>query len=87
VFCETRKFAQEWTYRFLAAVRVGLSEELVGDLAVHGHETAPPRSPALHTPANVRRWATANDIVVSDRGRIQAAVKDRHIEELARGEI
>lgn len=26
VFCETRKLAQEWTYRFLAAARVGLSE-------------------------------------------------------------
>ena len=27
VFCETRKLAQEWTYRFLAAARVGLAEE------------------------------------------------------------
>lgn len=51
VFCETRKFAQEWTHRFLAAARVELSEELVGDLAVHGNETAPPRSPAPPTPA------------------------------------
>ena len=30
VFCETRKLAQEWTYRFLAAARVGFSEEMVG---------------------------------------------------------
>ena len=41
VFCETRKLAQEWTYRFLAAARVGLAEELVGDLAVRGLEAAP----------------------------------------------
>jgi hypothetical protein len=33
VFCDTRRLAQEWTYRFLAAARVGLSEEMVGDLA------------------------------------------------------
>jgi hypothetical protein len=87
VFCETRKLAQEWTYRFLAAARVGLSEELVGDLAVRGLEAAPPLSPAPPTPADVRRWATANDIVVSDRGRIPAAVMDRCLEARARGEI
>lgn len=87
VFCETRKLAQEWTYRFLAAARVGLLEELVGDLAVRRLEAAPPLSPAPPTPADVRRWATANDIVVSDRGRIPAAVMDRYIEARARGEI
>ena len=27
VFCETRKLAQEWTHRFLAAARVGLSAD------------------------------------------------------------
>ncbi len=87
VFCETRKLAQEWTYRFLAAARVGLSEELVGDLAVRGFEAAPPLSPAPPTPADVRRWATANDIVVSDRGRIPAALMDRYLEARARGEV
>jgi hypothetical protein len=87
VFCETRKLAQEWTYRFLAAARVGLSEESVGDLAVRGLEAAPPLSPAPPTAADVRRWATANDIVVSDRGRIPAAVMDRYLEARARGEI
>ena len=87
VFCETRKLAQEWTYRFLAAARVGLSEELVGDLAVRGLEAARPLSLAPPTPADVRRWATANDIVVSNRGRIPAVVMDRYLEARARGEI
>ena len=27
VFCETRKLAQEWTYRFLAAAQRGLAED------------------------------------------------------------
>ena len=46
VFCETRKLAQEWTYRFLAAARVGLAEEMIGDLAVRGLEPAAPLAPA-----------------------------------------
>lgn len=85
----TRKLAQEWTYRFLAAAaaaaRVGLGEEIVGDLAVRGLETAVPLAPAPPTPADVRAWATANDVAVSDRGRISAAVMDRYLEARARG--
>jgi hypothetical protein len=86
VFCETRKLAQEWTYRFLAAARVGLSEEIVGDLAVRGLEAAPPLAPAPPTPADVRGWATTKNIVVSGRGRIPAAVMDQYLEARARGE-
>ncbi len=86
VFCDTRKLAQEWTYRFLAAARVAFSEELVGDLAVRGLEAAPPLAPAPPSPAAVRRWATTHDIVVSDRGRIPAAVMDQYLGARARGE-
>jgi hypothetical protein len=85
VFCDTRKLAQEWTYRFLAAARVGLSEEMVGALAVRGIEAAPPLAPAPPTPAEVRRWATTHNIVVSDRGRVPAAVMDQYLEARARG--
>jgi hypothetical protein len=87
VFCDTRKLAQEWTYRFLAAARVGLSEEMVGDLAVRGLEAALPLAPAPPTPADVRRWATANNITISDRGRIPAAVMAKYLEARPRGEI
>lgn len=86
IFCDTRKLAQEWTYRFLAAARVGLSEEIVGDLAVRGLEAARPLAPAPPTPADVRAWAAANDIVVAGRGRIPAAVMDRYLDARARGE-
>ncbi|MFT4081442.1 MAG: ERCC4 domain-containing protein [Nocardioides sp.] len=81
VFCETRKLAQEWTFRFLAAARVALSEELIGELAVRGLEAAPP------TPAEVRRWAAGADIAVSDRGRIPASVMDKYLAARARGEV
>ncbi|GEP32782.1 hypothetical protein NSZ01_05500 [Nocardioides szechwanensis] len=87
VFCETRKLAQEWTYRFLGAARVGLAEEMVGDLALRAVQAAPPLAPAPPTPAAVRRWASAHDIVVSDRGRIPAAVMDQYLEACARGAI
>jgi len=87
VFCETRKLAQEWTYRFLAAARVGLAEEMVGDLAVRGLEAAPVLAPAPPTPADVRRWASAHEMVVSHRGRIPAALMDQYLEAHARGEI
>jgi hypothetical protein len=86
VFCDSRKLAQEWTYRFLAAARVGLFEEMVGDLAVRGLEAAPPLAPAPPAPADVRAWATSNNIVVSSRGRIPAAVMDQYLEARARGE-
>lgn len=86
VFCDSRKLAQEWTYRFLAAARVGLSEEMVGDLALRGLEAAPPLAPAPPSPADVRRWATTNNIPVSDRGRIPAAVMGQYLEARARGE-
>ncbi len=86
VFCDTRKLAQEWTYRFLAAARVGLSEDTVGDFAVRGLEAAPPLAPAPPTPGAVRRWATTNNIVVSDRGRIPAVVMDQYLGARARGE-
>ena len=85
VFCDTRKLAQEWTYRFLAAARAGLSEEVVGDLAVRGFETAPPLAPAPPPPAEVRAWATATDVVVADRGRVPAAVMHQYLEARARG--
>ena len=77
VFCETRELAQEWTYRFLAAARVGLAEEVVGANAVRALEAAPPLAPAPPTSADVSRWASAHDIVVSDRLRIPVAVMDQ----------
>lgn len=86
VFCDTRKLAQEWTYRFLAAARVGLAEQMVGDLAVGGLAAPPPLAPAPPTPAIVRRWAADNDIAVSDRGRIPSAVMTRYLEARVRGD-
>ena len=35
VFCETRKLAEEWTYRYLAAARVWIAEDAEAERRVH----------------------------------------------------
>jgi hypothetical protein len=70
VFCETRKLAQEWIYRFLAAADAAADEEYGGERAVAELATPPPLLPAPPTPAEVRAWALAQGYDVSDRGRI-----------------
>jgi hypothetical protein len=78
VFCETRKLAEEWTYRFLAAAhawavaenpaltRIGLTaeDEDAGD---------PVPAPEPST-AEVRAWARANGLAVPDKGRLRPEV-------------
>ncbi|WP_148615544.1 ERCC4 domain-containing protein [Nocardioides rubriscoriae] len=73
-FCETRKLAQEWTYRFLAAAWVAAAEEDHGVATVTGLADAPVLAPAPATPAELRAWAALNGFTVSDRGRVPKAV-------------
>lgn len=80
VFCETRKLAQEWTYRFLAAARAAYAEEMVGDLAVRRLAPAPTLSPAPPSPSEVRAWAQANGLDVSDRGRVPKSLVEQCLE-------
>jgi len=74
VFCETRKLAQEWTYRFLGAA-VNHHHE-----AAHGNDRAAalPLAGAVPaaepTTAEVRRWARAHGLEVSDRGRLRPEI-------------
>jgi hypothetical protein len=75
VFCETRKLAQEWTYRFLgAALDHHLDETPAAgrDAALPPAGPLPPPEPR---PADVRAWARAAGLEVSDRGRIPADVR------------
>jgi hypothetical protein len=84
VFCETRKLAEEWTYRYLAAARLWAETE---DLALArmgiDEESAPS---ALSEPepstAEVRAWARMTGLAVTDRGRLRpeilASWRDAH---------
>jgi hypothetical protein len=72
VFCETRKLAQEWTYRYLAAALVAAEADSGGQLVVDDLAAPPPLPPAPPTPAEVRQWALTQGHHVSDRGRVPA---------------
>ena len=75
VFCETRSLAQEWTYRFLGAAvaehgRTAGAGEFADRLPAPGHEL-PDLEP---TTAEVRAWARARGLDVSDRGRLRPEI-------------
>lgn len=78
LFLETRALAQEWTYRFLAAAWAATAGEYGGELAVRELAPAPPLAPPEPTPAEVRAWAVACGISVSDRGRIKREVVEAY---------
>ena len=78
VFCETRPLAQEWIYRWLGACLVELeAATATADLeqTFAPGDAVPAAPPAT---ADVRRWARAHGIEVSDRGRIPADVVRRY---------
>jgi hypothetical protein len=76
VFLETRQLAQEWTYRFLAAARAWAATEdaMVERMKVDGPTAAssPVDASVARAPATaqVRHWARAAGLAVSDRGRL-----------------
>jgi hypothetical protein len=76
VFCETRKLAEEWTYRYLAAAHPWAADEVAALARIGAGEddtaSAPPR-PGPST-SEVRAWARANGLVVPDRGRLRPEI-------------
>lgn len=77
VHCETRKLAEEWTYRYLAAAHAwardeGAAQARIGVADKPGTTNAPlaPRPSS----AELRAWARANGLEVSDRGRISREI-------------
>jgi hypothetical protein len=76
VFCETRPLAQEWTYRWLGACLAELAA-VASTVDLEGSFVAGQPLPAPEpSSAEVRAWARAQGIEVSDRGRIPADVLD-----------
>ena len=83
VFCETRQLAEEWTYRFLAAVHAWAETEqaTVAKLTPHGVAGAPTELDQAATPlepstAEVRAWARATGLTVPDRGKLRPDIWD-----------
>jgi hypothetical protein len=80
VHCDSRKLAEEWTYRFLAAAYAWACEEPAAQARIGGvgsHESSPvlvgPSAPAPSS-AELRAWARTNGMAVSDRGRVSRDV-------------
>lgn len=83
VFCQTRKLAQEYTYRYLAAAHNWAADSGYTATVLGPDESidAAPERPEPRT-ADVRAWALAEGLPVSDRGRLRpeiiAAWRDAH---------
>ena len=77
VFCETRKLAQEWTYRFLGASLTHVAEDVTAEATTARLPLAGPLPDREPTAAEIRAWAVGVGLDVSDRGRIPADVRRR----------
>ncbi len=76
VFCENRKLAEEWTYRYLAAARLWAETEDLA-LARMGIDEEPRTSTAPEpepSSAEVRAWARSTGMAVTDRGRLRPEI-------------
>ncbi|HWJ80605.1 MAG TPA: histone-like nucleoid-structuring protein Lsr2 [Nocardioides sp.] len=75
MFCETRKLAQEWTYRFLAAAVAAAELDEYGAATVADLAVAQPLPPREPTAAEVRAWAVEQGLEVPRAGRIPKSVR------------
>jgi ERCC4-type nuclease len=75
MFCETRKLAQEFTYRYLAAAHTWAvnAAHLADALGAEPALAVAPNQPEPST-AEVRAWARQVGLAVPDRGRLQPGV-------------
>jgi ERCC4-type nuclease len=79
VFCETRKLAEEWTYRWLAAALTWARTEpaaLTRIGAADAAETDTPTGQPEPSTADVRLWARAQGLAVPERGRLRPEIRE-----------
>ena len=78
VFCETRKLAEEWTYRYLAAAQVWAAAERPAVARVGAGEDGAAAGAPVPAPstAELRSWARARGLDVSDRGRLRPEIHE-----------
>ncbi len=83
VFCETRKLAEEWTYRYLAAAHTWAADEPTAITRISSSGPAAARPSTMGpSAAEVRAWARQHGLPVADRGRlppdVHQAWRDAH---------
>jgi hypothetical protein len=76
VFCENRKLAEEWTYRYLAAAHLWAETEAPARARMGIEDEIDPPAPAEPEPstAEVRAWARTTGFAVTDRGRLRPEI-------------
>lgn len=76
VFCETRKLAEEWTYRYLAAAHQWARDEEPALARIGTGKTETDAGLPVPDPptAELRAWARAAGLVVPDRGRLRPEI-------------
>jgi hypothetical protein len=78
-FCETRQFAEEWTYRYLAAAHTWASTEhaISERFGIDLGDPASSPEPAASEPstAELRAWARGTGLNVPDRGRLRPEIR------------
>lgn len=72
VYCDTRKLAEEWTYRYLAAAHSWAEGELPALTRMSVSQDA---GPSVATTREIRIWARANGFAVADRGRLRPEIQ------------
>ena len=85
VFCETRALAQDWTYRFLAAAGAASDLETGAQAVVAGLVPGAPLPQREPTAAEIRAWASENDVACPAKGRVPKAVRAAYDEGVRRG--
>ncbi|HET8640328.1 MAG TPA: histone-like nucleoid-structuring protein Lsr2 [Pseudonocardiaceae bacterium] len=73
VFCETRKLAEEWTYRYLAAAQIWYDQEQAAG-PIDPDDKPAPAAPKTPSTTEIRAWARDQGIAVADRGRLRPEV-------------
>jgi hypothetical protein len=76
VFCDNRKLAEEWTYRYLAAAYVWAEAEryAMARIGLNEKPEQPEQVVATPTPSELRVWARRHGLPVSDRGRLRPEI-------------
>jgi hypothetical protein len=76
VFSDSRRLAEEWTYRYLAAAFAWAeAEEAAGALTLTGTELPADDAPTAEpSTAEVRAWARSVGLAVPDRGRLRPEI-------------
>jgi hypothetical protein len=77
VFCETRPLAEEWTYRYLAAAHAWAVDEpaAIARIAALTLAERPRHRGSGPETAEIRAWARAEGLEVSERGRLPASIR------------